>query len=303
MDGTVIARDVEPGRTVSTGANAGPLFTIAQDLRRMQVQVRVDEADIGRIREGQRVSFSVDAYPSREYGGTVRQVRRAAETVQNVVTYTVVVSAANDDLSLLPGMTATARIVLDERRDALRVPNAALRYAPAGFVEGAGARPPVAGREPVAGAGAPAGGRGGGPRGGLAPEQLAALDLSEDQQRRLTEAMAAARQDAAGMRARGAAPEEIRERIAAALAVLTPEQRAALQGGGAPAARDAARAARVFVVGADGAPQPFAVRIGLTDGGFTELVAGDLEAGAEVIVGSNEEAAAESPGRFRFFGF
>ena len=282
----------------------------------MQVQVNVDEADIGRIREGQRVAFSVDAYPGREYDGAVRQVRHAAETVQNVVTYTVVVSAANDDLSLLPGMTATARIVLDERPDALRVPNAALRYAPAGFVEGAGAGegadagPPVAvaGRTPPAGAGARDAARGG-PPGGFAPQQLAALDLSEEQQRRLNEAMAAARQDAAGLRERGAAPEEIRGRIAAAaLAVLTPEQRAALQGAAAGPTRAAAgtraiRPARVFVVGADGAPEPVAIRIGLTDGGFTELVAGGLDAGARVIVGSNETAAAETPGRFRFFGF
>ena len=312
VDGTVIARNVEPGRTVSTGASAGPLFTIAQDLRRMQVQVNVDEADIGRIREGQRAAFSVDAYPGREYDGAVRQVRHAAETVQNVVTYTVVVSAANDDLSLLPGMTATARIVLDERSDALRVPNAALRYAPAGFVEGASADagPPVAvaGRTPGPGVGA-RGAAGGGPPGGFAPQQLAALDLSEDQQRRLSETMAAARQDAAGLRERGAAPEEIRERIAAAaLAVLTPEQRAALQGAAAgqpraPASTRAVRPARVFVVGADGAPKPVAIRIGLTDGGFTELVAGDLDAGAQVIVGSNGTAPAETPGRFRFFGF
>ena len=308
VDGTVIARSVEPGQTIAN-VSATPLFTIAQDLRQMLVEVSVDEADIGNIRDGQRVLFSVDAYPTREYGGTVRQVRYAAETIQNVVTYTVIVGARNADLSLLPGMTATARIILDERDDALRVPNAALRYVPVGFTEAAAAegRPAPAAVDagpPANAGGPPAAGRpqGGGGRAGLA--QFEALDLTDDQRQRINEAVAQARGGRGGGAAGGGA--NVRTAI---FAVLTPEQRAALEAGGAagaPAARSGGgpRAARVFVLDEDGSPRPVSIRIGLTDGGYTELVAGELDAGAQVVVGSNEAEAAEPPNsRPRFFGF
>jgi HlyD family secretion protein len=133
VSGTILERMIEPGQTVTTGGNATKLFTIAQNLQQMQVEVSVDEADIGSIVEGMPVTFSVDAYPGRGYAGVVRQVRLAPQTVQNVVTYTVIVSAQNADFSLLPGMTATARIILAEQTDALRIPNGALRYEPVGY--------------------------------------------------------------------------------------------------------------------------------------------------------------------------
>ncbi|MBM3560468.1 MAG: HlyD family efflux transporter periplasmic adaptor subunit, partial [Alphaproteobacteria bacterium] len=132
IDGVVVARNVDLGQTVAASLQAPVLFSIAQDLRKMQVEVSVDEADIGRIAAGQRAVFTVDAFTGREFAGRVEQVRLQPRIVQNVVTYTVVVTAANDDLRLLPGMTANARVIHDERATVLRVPNAALRWRPAG---------------------------------------------------------------------------------------------------------------------------------------------------------------------------
>jgi HlyD family secretion protein len=110
INGVVIRRDVEPGQTVAASLEAPTLFTLAKDLRRMEVHARIDEADIGSVTRGQRASFVVDAFPAREFGGRVTQVRKAPEVVQHVVTYTVVISADNQDFALLPGMTAIIRI-------------------------------------------------------------------------------------------------------------------------------------------------------------------------------------------------
>jgi len=132
VDGVVIERSVDVGQTVAASLQAPTLFTIAQDLRKMQVDTNVDEADIGRIRVDQRVTFTVDSFPGHEFKGSVKQIRKAPETVQNVVTYTVVVSADNPDLRLLPGMTANVQIVVNERAETLKVPNAALRFRPSG---------------------------------------------------------------------------------------------------------------------------------------------------------------------------
>jgi HlyD family secretion protein len=127
VDGTVIDRMVEAGQIVAASLEAPVLFTIARDLREMQIKASVDEADIGRIRVGQKVAFTVDAFPDRTFRGEVGQIRKNPVVTQYVVTYTVVVSAPNPDLLLLPGMTANVRILLAEREDVLRVPNAALR--------------------------------------------------------------------------------------------------------------------------------------------------------------------------------
>jgi HlyD family secretion protein len=129
-DGIVIGRDVERGQTVAASLEAPTLFTIAQDLRQMEVHAKVDEADIGQIRVGQRASFTVDAHPGRTFSGTVEQIRKAPEVVENVVTYTVVLSARNADLVLLPGMTAMIEVVVEEVEDVLKVPNAAVRFRP-----------------------------------------------------------------------------------------------------------------------------------------------------------------------------
>jgi HlyD family secretion protein len=135
ITGTVIKRTVELGQTVAVSMKAPTLFTIARDLHHMRVHARVDEADIGRIREGQKVTFYVDAYPNRRFDGQVVEIHRAPKIVQNVVTYTVVINAENRDLVLLPGMTAIVHIITTERPNALLVPNAAFRFTPDSKIE------------------------------------------------------------------------------------------------------------------------------------------------------------------------
>lgn len=130
VDGIVIKRSVEPGQTVAASLQAPELFVIAKNLTDMQVETAIDEADVGRLQPGQEASFTVDAFPGRRFKGSVTQVRKAAQVVSNVVTYIAVVSAANPDLILLPGMTANVRIVTAQKDDVLKVPNAALRFRP-----------------------------------------------------------------------------------------------------------------------------------------------------------------------------
>ena len=130
IEGTVVQRNVDVGQTVQASFSAPQLFLIAADLRQMQILVSVDEADIGAIRVGQTARFTVQAYPERSFGGTVRQVRLQSATSSNVVSYTVVVGVANPDLVLLPGMTATVTFEIARATDVLRVSNAALRFQP-----------------------------------------------------------------------------------------------------------------------------------------------------------------------------
>ena len=130
VDGVVIDRAIDVGQTVAASLQAPILFTIAKDLRQMQLEVSVDEADIGRVTQDLPVSFTVDAYPQTVFTGRVEQVRKAPLVEQNVVTYTVIVSTANNDQLLLPGMTANVEIIVDERKRALLVPNQAFRFMP-----------------------------------------------------------------------------------------------------------------------------------------------------------------------------
>jgi HlyD family secretion protein len=130
IDGVVIDRKVNVGQTVAASFQAPVLFQIANDLSKMQVECSVDEADIGKVKEGQKVRFTVDAFPDENFTGKVSQVRYAPEIVQNVVTYTTIVEVSNPELKLRPGMTATVSVVTGEARDVLRVPNAALRFNP-----------------------------------------------------------------------------------------------------------------------------------------------------------------------------
>src|SRR5438046_8569097 len=132
VDGVVVSRNVDVGQTVAASLQAPTLFTIAQDLSKMQVDTSMDEADVGRIVLGQKATFTVDAFPGRVFRGEVVQIRKAPQIVQNVVTYDVVVSAENLELKLLPGMTANVKVVTDQKADVLRIPNAALRFRPPG---------------------------------------------------------------------------------------------------------------------------------------------------------------------------
>ncbi|WP_024508970.1 efflux RND transporter periplasmic adaptor subunit [Bradyrhizobium sp. ARR65] len=132
IDGVVIRRSVELGQTVAATLQAPTLFTIARDLSDMRVNASVSEADIGAVRTGQRALFSVDSHPGRTFEGRVLEIRKAPQMVQNVVTYTVMISAPNPDGLLFPGMTADTRIAIEERRNVVVVPNAALNFRPRG---------------------------------------------------------------------------------------------------------------------------------------------------------------------------
>jgi HlyD family secretion protein len=130
VDGVVISRNVDVGQTVAASFQTPTLFTIAQDLTKMQIDTNVDEADIGKVTAGQDVEFSVDAYPDTVFKGKVSQVRNAPITVQNVVTYDVVIRLDNPELKLKPGMTTNVSIILSIKNDVLKIPNAALRFNP-----------------------------------------------------------------------------------------------------------------------------------------------------------------------------
>jgi HlyD family secretion protein len=217
VDGVVVKRDIELGQTVAASLSAPTLFTIAQDLREIDIYANIDEADVGRLKSDQKVSFTVNAYPNRTFEGSVRMVRLSAQTVQNVVTYTAVITVKNQDLSLLPGMTANLQIITDERDDVLRLPNAALRF-----------RPTVA---------------------------VAAVPTNQERQTRQRRSRA-----------------EVQE-------------------------QDEGNFGRIYRVGPDGDPQAIPVRLGVTDGSYTEIIRGDVQEGAAVIVGAQRgENVSEASG-------
>lgn len=297
VDGVVISRNVDAGQTVAASLQAPTLFTIAQDLRDMEVDTSIDESEVGRVRVDQDVTFTVDSFPGRTFSGKVVQVRKAAQVVQNVVTYIAVVSAPNPDFILFPGMTANVRIVVDTRDNALRVPNAALRFRPLGGAEARKESPEAA---PGTGAAQRSGEAVRAQRERLARE----LKLDAEQQQKLESIFAEQRQKMQGLKGQG--EEERRkqgERLRAdtrgrIAEMLNAEQRARYEEIVAEQTGRAATRGRVWVPGADGKPQALNVRLGLTDGAFTEVVAGDLKEGAQVIVGTEaaKGRATTSPG-------
>ncbi|HEV8676973.1 MAG TPA: efflux RND transporter periplasmic adaptor subunit [Methylomirabilota bacterium] len=321
VDGVVISRAIDVGQTVAASLQAPTLFTIAQDLTRMQVEAAVDEADVGRLREGMPATFTVDAFPGQTFRGEIVQIRKAPQVVQNVVTYTTVIAVANPERKLMPGMTASVRVQVDRKEDVLRVPNAALRFRPPGET-GAGPEPtPGGGRSPAAGGGA-GGGPGGGAGGGLGQQRemlTRELGLTSEQQTRLDAILAESRQAFGAMAGQGLddrAREAQRKRIRAETrdkirAILRPEQQAkydaltaAAQEGPAAGAAPAGVPGRVFVVGPDGKPKAVSIVTGASDGSSTEVLRGDLQAGQEVITGQAGTSAARgssgSAPRLRF---
>ncbi|HET9315626.1 MAG TPA: efflux RND transporter periplasmic adaptor subunit, partial [Vicinamibacteria bacterium] len=177
IDGVVISRNVDVGQTVAASFQAPILFLIANDLTKMRVNASIDEADIGRVREGQDVTFHVDAFPEREFSGKVEQVRLNPTAVQNVVTYNTIVAVDNHNMLLRPGMTATVSVVVRKAEQAVRVPAAALRFRPEGFQAPQSRRAGAAGPGAAGpGAGGPsAAGQGGGiPGAAMAGEQRGA---------------------------------------------------------------------------------------------------------------------------------
>ena len=302
VDGTVILRNVDAGQTVAASLQAPVLFTIAQDLRDMQVEAAIDEADVGRLRVGLPASFAVDAFPRRNFAGEIRQIRKSPQNVQNVVSYTVVISAANPDLALLPGMTANVRVAVENRASALRVPNAALRWRPAGALDVRA--PNDAPAQPQQ-----AGGQGAQEFRNRIQQELKPTDAQKAQ---LDEIFSASREKFARLRDmkgdgnRRREVEKVRSEINARIAeILTPEQKPAWERLMAEAgSRGQSVAGRVYVLEA-GEPKALDVRLGLTDGTSTEVVSG-LAEGAEVVIGTAEARGA--PGgasgglpRARFF--
>jgi HlyD family secretion protein len=130
IDGTVISRSVDVGQTVASSFTAPVLFTIAEDLRKMQVNTNIAEGDVGRLQQGQATTFTVDAVPGEKFRGRISQIRNAATTVSNVVTYDAVIDVDNTDLRLRPGMTANTTVIFEDKKDALAAPNTALRFKP-----------------------------------------------------------------------------------------------------------------------------------------------------------------------------
>lgn len=289
VDGVVVLRQIDLGQTVAASLNTPTLFQIAQDLRVIDIYANIDEADVGRLKPGQPVTFTVNAYPNRTFQGRVELVRLGAQTIQNVVTYTGVVRVENRDMALLPGMTANLQIVTEDRRDVLRVPNAALRFRPAGSATTLAAASP--------GEAGPA------QRGGAAlrerletelkptPEQLAAIDaaLSERRGGGGRSAMAGLSEEERRATFR-AARQETFAKIAAA---LDPERRAkfeALMRETAENRGQIAAPGRVYVLDGKGEPQARPIRLGPSDGAYTELVGAGLKEGEQVVTGGGPRA-------------
>ncbi|WP_082124450.1 efflux RND transporter periplasmic adaptor subunit [Lysobacter capsici] len=317
VDGVVLTRTIEPGQTVAASLQSPVLFQIAEDLSKMEIVLAIDEADIGQVKPGQSVDFTVDSFPDRKFRGSVQQVRLSATNTSNVITYPVVVAVDNPDGVLLPGMTANAEIEVSHRDDVLRVGNAALRYKPADD-------------DPAA---ASAAGGPGGARGGLGndlPAVAAKLKLDANQQaafdaaleqmkQRMAARTAAPAGGAAGGPPGGGAPiimgggrgpggggggnnnrnasrgggaisgaarqrmlERFNQQFGAFRESLSDAQRA--QWDGEVAALVSARRVPLYKL-VKGEPQAVTVRVGASDGSWTE-VSGNIAEGDEVVVGT-----------------
>jgi HlyD family secretion protein len=268
----------------------------------MQVDTSIDEADVGRIRVGQRASFTVDAFPGRTFNGEVKSVRKAPQSVQNVVTYVAIVSANNERGELLPGMTANVRIVTDTRESVLKAPNAALRFRPAGAAGGADSAAPAAAAKASPSEGTSKGGSAGGPQ-QFRERLIAELKLDADQQQRLEPVFAEARNKFIGLRD---LPEEARGRTGSAIRadmrarieeVLKPEQKAKYAEIAAELAGRSGGSGtrgRLYVLD-NGKPKALEVRVGLTDGTMSEVSGDGVAEGVEVLTGLQSSATGGPP--------
>lgn len=288
VNGVVISREVDLGQTVVSRLQAPLLFTIAQDVRKMQVETNVDEADIGRVAPGQEATFTVDAFPGRTYKGSIDQIRKAPHQVQNVVTYTVIVAADNEDQSLLPGMTATVRIVAQNLKGVLRIPNAALRFHPpdSGDSKGDGPGPSDATGE----------GQSSSPQERI-KRMIKALDMNKDQQDKTWALFEEVKRRVITAKSQGVSAQQMssireseRERMRKAIEeMLTPEQREKQKRLLSDIRLRNKTRGRVWRLDGAGRPAPLDVVTGITDGAYCQLVSGKLSEGDEVIVGTKRE--------------
>ncbi len=321
VDGVVLTRKIDPGQTVAASFSAPELFTIAEDLSKMQIQLSVDESDIGQIRVGQQVSFTADAFPDRQFKGVVEQVRLAATTTNNVVTYPVIVTVDNSDGTLLPGLTVNAEIEVSSRENVLKLGNAALRFKPSDDS-------PLSSLQPEGASGPPGGSGGGGADMSrdwqmlaasldLNAEQKAAFDQAlEEMQRRQAERAAQWQQNNqsqqgggnrlfGGGRGFGGRPgggsadpgmmaqmrarmrDRLNQQFAAFVATLSPVQRGKWNLG--VDAQLSARRVTVYRL-ANGKPEAISIKIGASDGSSTEVSGPSVREGDQII--SGERAAA-----------
>lgn len=260
MDGTVISRTVEVGQTVAASLSAPELFRIAQDLKKIIIEAQVSESDIGGIEAGDPVTFHVDAYRDKAFKGKVNQVRLAGNEERGVVSYTVVVEAANDDLKLYPGMTATVEIELDKRSEVARIPAEALRYKPVDQAKETAESKSARRQEKL-------------------EELTETLGLSDEQTkiaRKALEDLAVQEEAAANAKKQGHSDTKKNfsstEAIELALkSSFSPEQTARFAEW--KSGRLASRRAQVWVVGGSGKPEARTLRIGLVDDKFAEVLA------------------------------
>ena len=295
IDGVVISREVSVGQTVAASLSAPTVFTIAEDLRAMEVHTNVAESDVGQLLPDMKVTFTVDAYPTEKFRGKVKQIRNAAQTLQNVVTYDAVVLVDNDELKLRPGMTASVTFIVEDRREALMVPNGALRFTPP---------------DPAIAALAPPAARSGG-RGGKRGEEAAPVEAAKEEPAAEPKAEAkveasdskasdskASDRKASDSKAKGAKAKDAKAKDAKVEAVEEPGVKPEVEAE-EPPRRRANRAEtneRTVWIMADGAPKPVQVQIGISDGINTEIVGGELTEGAQIIVSAS---GGETPGPTR----
>jgi HlyD family secretion protein len=286
VNGIVVSRSVDVGQTVAASLQAPTLFLIAQDLTQMQVDTNVSEADIGRVQVGQTATFTVDAYQNTTFTGQVTQVRNAPITVQNVVTYDAVVQVGNTDLQLKPGMTANISFLIAERQDVVKVPTAALRFQPNGDGPDTSSRDSQATQR--------GGGSGSGRSKEMQQQLTKELSLTPEQQTRLSEVCQKAAQQFRALREeeteerRQAMRRDMQAHTQAQIReLLTPEQRQKYEA--LMKAREDAqmqqRPGRVWVMDVNGKPEPHPLTIGIANDTHTEVTAGDLSAGQQVITG------------------
>lgn len=276
INGTVISRTADVGQTVAASLQAPELFKIAQDLRRISVEAQVNEADVGQVAEGNPVTFTVDAYPDRTFQGKVTQVRLAATELQNVVTYTVIIEASNDDRRLFPGMTANVQIEVAQKDNALRVPNDALRFKVKGEAEAQGTSPQARMERTIS-------------------RLKNDLMLTDDQEKLLREEL----QKVSASRSNGSPggantppdPSAARQRTQATIeqtlvATLSDEQKPLFEKW--KRGRETTKAGSVYVMDDSGTPERRFVRFGISDDQFTEIVGGQLAEGERVVVRARE---------------
>jgi HlyD family secretion protein len=272
IDGIVVSRDVNVGQTVAASLSAPTLFTIANDLTKMQVIANIDQADIGVVEQAKAANFSVDAFPGKDFNGTIREMRLNPVNVQNVVTYNVVIDVDNPEQKLKPGMTANLIITIDERNNVLKVPNAALRFTPQTEAGATGA----SGQRQGTGQGRGTQSSGGG-AGQATPSNSNAVGGNNSTPANGGQQSADQSNQQSGNQPSG----NQRERITPATApVLSGQTR------------------RVWVLGKDGKPQVRRITVGLSDGAATEVVDGNLVEGELVLTGqtlTSDAKAATTP--------